>query len=178
MSVPRGAHAYWGGRGRLLGSRWTRPLSAHECVVNHARVPGRELTATRILSNGATGADCGRSVVVGVRWSPSPKGPTVTRKLCTGPIVDVSFDLEVRRQHSRCVRGMPEVFDTSARPWIDSGAADTRRRPTGCAPSSRPAPRGAGDRRAPGLTIRTAPPGRSGVGSDLLEQVRHERRDG
>ncbi len=37
--------------------------------------------------------------MVGVRWSPSPKGPTVTRKLYTGPIFDVSFDLEVC-QHS------------------------------------------------------------------------------
>lgn len=83
-----------------------------QCVVNHARGPGRELTETRILSNGATGADCGRSVVVAVRWSPSPKGPTVTRKLYTGPIVDVSFDLEVCQHSANCVRGMPEVFDT------------------------------------------------------------------
>ena len=62
---------------------------------------------------------------MGGRWSPSLKGPTVTRKLYTGPIVDVSFDLEVCQHSANCVRGMPEVFDTSARPWIDSGAADT-----------------------------------------------------
>lgn len=42
----------------------------------------------------------------------------------TGPLLDVSFDGEVCRHAAECVRGMPSVFDTAARPWIDPGAAD------------------------------------------------------
>jgi uncharacterized Fe-S cluster protein YjdI len=41
------------------------------------------------------------------------------RKNYTGPVVDVSFDGEVCQHAAECVRGMPEVFDTSTRPWID-----------------------------------------------------------
>lgn len=38
--------------------------------------------------------------------------------------VDVSWDAE-RCTHARaCVRGLPAVFDTSKRPWVDPGAAD------------------------------------------------------
>ncbi len=49
----------------------------------------------------------------------------MTAKTYVGPLVDVSFDGEVCRHAAECVRGMPSVFDTSARPWIDPGAADT-----------------------------------------------------
>lgn len=40
------------------------------------------------------------------------------RKTYTGAHVDVSFDAEVCRHAAECVRGLPTVFDTKARPWI------------------------------------------------------------
>lgn len=49
----------------------------------------------------------------------------MTRKTYTGPILDVSFDGELCQHAAECVRGMPSVFDTSARPWINPGHADT-----------------------------------------------------
>ncbi len=49
----------------------------------------------------------------------------MTRKLYTGPIVNVSFDGALCKHAAECVRGMPAVFDTSKRPWIDPGVADT-----------------------------------------------------
>jgi uncharacterized Fe-S cluster protein YjdI/predicted GNAT family acetyltransferase len=36
-----------------------------------------------------------------------------------GSEVDVSFDLDVCEHAAECVRGMPEVFNTKARPWIN-----------------------------------------------------------
>lgn len=47
------------------------------------------------------------------------------RKNYYGPVVDVSFDREVCQHAAECVRGMPEVFDTSKRPWIDPTHANT-----------------------------------------------------
>lgn len=49
----------------------------------------------------------------------------MTRKRYTGPLVDVSFDGDICQHAAECVRGMPEVFDTAKRPWIDPGVADT-----------------------------------------------------
>jgi len=49
----------------------------------------------------------------------------MTRKTYTGPIVDVSFDGSICQHAAECVRGMPSVFDTSARPWIDPEHART-----------------------------------------------------
>lgn len=49
----------------------------------------------------------------------------MARKTHAGPIVDVSFDGDVCRHAAECVRGMPEVFDVSKRPWIDPTQADT-----------------------------------------------------
>ena len=49
----------------------------------------------------------------------------MTRKTYTGPILDVSFDAEVCRHAAECVRGMPEVFDTAKRPWINPEVAAT-----------------------------------------------------
>lgn len=51
----------------------------------------------------------------------------MTRKTYVGPIVDVSYDGEVCRHAAECVKGMPAVFDTARRPWIDPGVADTER---------------------------------------------------
>ena len=48
----------------------------------------------------------------------------MSRKTYTGPIVDVSFDLEVSQHAGECVRGMPGVFDTAKRPWIDPDHAN------------------------------------------------------
>ncbi len=47
----------------------------------------------------------------------------MARKLYTGRLVDVSFDGEVCEHAAVCVTEMPEVFDTSARPWINPSAA-------------------------------------------------------
>lgn len=65
----------------------------------------------------------------------------MVRKLYTGPLVDVSFDRELCWYAAECVRGMPEVFDTSKRPWIDprnapdQAAADKLREVVGRCPS-------------------------------------------
>lgn len=48
----------------------------------------------------------------------------MTRKTYYGPIIDVSFDGQVCQHAGECVRGMPTVFDTGKRPWIDPGNAD------------------------------------------------------
>jgi uncharacterized Fe-S cluster protein YjdI len=47
----------------------------------------------------------------------------MARKLYTAAILDVSFDAELCQHAAECVRGMPEVFDTSKRPWINPQAA-------------------------------------------------------
>jgi len=49
----------------------------------------------------------------------------MTRKTYVGPLIDVSFDGAVCQHAAECVRGMPAVFDTARRPWIDPGHADT-----------------------------------------------------
>ncbi|MFE0460349.1 (4Fe-4S)-binding protein [Kitasatospora sp. NPDC058965] len=52
--------------------------------------------------------------------------------------VEVTFDAALCRHAARCVGGLPEVFDTGRRPWIEPGAAEpdrvaevVRRCPTG-----------------------------------------------
>lgn len=47
----------------------------------------------------------------------------MTRKTYFGPLVDVSFDAAVCQHAAECVHGMPTVFDTARRPWIDPGQA-------------------------------------------------------
>ncbi len=42
----------------------------------------------------------------------------MTRKDYAGAELTVSFDLEVCQHAGRCVTGLPAVFDTTARPWI------------------------------------------------------------
>lgn len=49
----------------------------------------------------------------------------MTRKLYTGPIVNVSFDGAICEHAAECVRGMPDVFDTAKRPWINPEVANT-----------------------------------------------------
>lgn len=49
----------------------------------------------------------------------------MTRKLYTGPILDVSFDGSICEHAAECVRGMPSVFNTSSRPWINPEVAQT-----------------------------------------------------
>jgi uncharacterized Fe-S cluster protein YjdI len=49
----------------------------------------------------------------------------MSRKTYTGPVVDVSFDGALCQHAAECVRGMPGVFDTSARPWINPAHAGT-----------------------------------------------------
>jgi uncharacterized Fe-S cluster protein YjdI len=48
------------------------------------------------------------------------------RKNYVGRDVTVSFDAEVCQHSGNCVRGLPAVFDTSKRPWIqpDNASAD------------------------------------------------------
>lgn len=50
----------------------------------------------------------------------------MTRKTYVGHYLNVSFDGELCRHAAECVRGMPEVFDTSRRPWIDPGQVGTQ----------------------------------------------------
>ncbi|MFN8191590.1 MAG: (4Fe-4S)-binding protein [Nocardioidaceae bacterium] len=47
----------------------------------------------------------------------------MTRKTYTGPIIDVSFDGALCQHSANCVNGMPAVFDTARRPWIDPTVA-------------------------------------------------------
>lgn len=49
----------------------------------------------------------------------------MARKEYTGPLVDVTFDGALCAHAGECVRGMPAVFDTAQRPWINPTAADT-----------------------------------------------------
>ena len=49
----------------------------------------------------------------------------MVRKLYPGPIVDVSFDLEICQHAAECVRGMPEIYNTKRRPWINMRRVDT-----------------------------------------------------
>ena len=49
----------------------------------------------------------------------------MTRKLYTGPLLDVSFDGAICEHAAECVRGMPSVFNTSRRPWIDPDVAQS-----------------------------------------------------
>jgi uncharacterized Fe-S cluster protein YjdI len=49
----------------------------------------------------------------------------MTRKLYSGPFLNVSFDGAVCRHAAECVRGVPAVFETSRRPCIDPDVADT-----------------------------------------------------
>ncbi len=50
-----------------------------------------------------------------------------TRKPYRGRDVVVSFDPAVCRHAAECVRGLPEVFDTAKRPWIQPDNADAAR---------------------------------------------------
>ena len=45
------------------------------------------------------------------------------RKTYEGKGIDVSFDNEVCEHSGECVRGLPLVFDTKRRPWIDPDGA-------------------------------------------------------
>jgi uncharacterized Fe-S cluster protein YjdI len=47
----------------------------------------------------------------------------VSRKTYTGTDVDVSFDAAVCAHAAECVRGLPAVFDTQRRPWIQPDGA-------------------------------------------------------
>ncbi|WP_026926754.1 (4Fe-4S)-binding protein [Granulicoccus phenolivorans] len=49
----------------------------------------------------------------------------MTRKHYRGPLVDVTDERALCIHSTECVRGMPAVFDTGRRPWIDPTAADT-----------------------------------------------------
>ncbi|HYI25961.1 MAG TPA: (4Fe-4S)-binding protein [Thermomicrobiales bacterium] len=49
----------------------------------------------------------------------------MTRRMYTGPIVNVSYDGELCQHSGVCVRGMQSVFDTAKRPWIDPEEAST-----------------------------------------------------
>jgi uncharacterized Fe-S cluster protein YjdI len=42
----------------------------------------------------------------------------VSRKTYEGREVDVSFDPDVCIHAAECVKGLPAVFDTGRRPWI------------------------------------------------------------
>jgi uncharacterized Fe-S cluster protein YjdI len=48
----------------------------------------------------------------------------MTRKAYRSEEITVSFDLERCIHSAECVRGLPEVFDTEKRPWIQPDRAE------------------------------------------------------
>ena len=73
------------------------------------------------------------------------------RKSYDGKEITVSFDAEVCRHAAECVKGLPAVFDTQRRPWIDPDgaspeevAAQVRRCPSGALQYQLRAPAGSG----------------------------------
>lgn len=50
----------------------------------------------------------------------------MTRKTYTGEEIDVTFDLKQCIHTGRCTRGLPEVFDTKKRPWIQIGESEAQ----------------------------------------------------
>ena len=65
----------------------------------------------------------------------------MARKTYNGPVLDVSFDGEVCQHSGNCINGMPLVFDTAERPWInpehaaDHASANLLREVVGRCPS-------------------------------------------
>jgi uncharacterized Fe-S cluster protein YjdI len=59
------------------------------------------------------------------------------RKAYEGKDITVSFDPEVCQHAANCVRGLPTVFDTKKRPWIqpDGAPADEVAAQVGRCPS-------------------------------------------
>ena len=49
---------------------------------------------------------------------------TPTGKAYEAPGITVYFDGEICQHSERCISGLPEVFDTSRRPWITATGAD------------------------------------------------------
>ncbi|MEV1044402.1 (4Fe-4S)-binding protein [Streptomyces sp. NPDC049916] len=49
------------------------------------------------------------------------------RRSYEGRSVTVTFEAALCRHAAECVRGLPEVFDTARRPWIQPDAADAGR---------------------------------------------------
>ena len=73
-------------------------------------------------------------------------------KAYVGKDVVVTFDADVCQHAAECVRGLPQVFDTKKRPWIDpdGAAADAVRAQVARCPS------GALQYRDPGMDKRLA----------------------
>lgn len=83
---------------------------------------------TFAVVNDASGAAVGAVAVARAASKPDkPADPRdeKTRKLYTGPIVDVTFDGSLCIHSGNCTGGMPSVFDTSRRPWVNPSVADT-----------------------------------------------------
>lgn len=79
---------------------------------------------TFAVANDESGAAIGAIAVA--RPSP-PKDPrdVPNTKVYRGPIVDVSFDGPKCIHSGNCTGGMPEVFNTTRRPWVNPEEADT-----------------------------------------------------
>lgn len=83
---------------------------------------------TFAVVNDASGAAIGAVAVARAATRPEkPADPRdeLTLKLYTGPIVDVTFDGTLCIHSGNCTGGMASVFNTSKRPWVNPGAADT-----------------------------------------------------
>jgi len=50
----------------------------------------------------------------------------MSRRRYTGHAIDVTFDAEICKHSGYCVKGLPAVFDTKKKPWIqpDEASAD------------------------------------------------------
>ncbi|MRH91504.1 hypothetical protein GFY24_29375 [Nocardia sp. SYP-A9097] len=55
---------------------------------------------------------------------PQPQAPTPPGRAYTAPGVTVYFDAARCLHFAECVRGLPNVFDTAARPWIQPANAE------------------------------------------------------
>ena len=48
----------------------------------------------------------------------------MARRVYTSEKINVSFDASLCVHTANCLRGLPQVFDLEAKPWISPGAAD------------------------------------------------------
>lgn len=53
----------------------------------------------------------------------TPRDEASLGKAYTAPAITVYFDPGRCRHYAECVRGLPQVFDTSRRPWISADPA-------------------------------------------------------
>ncbi len=103
----------------------------------------------------------------------SPANGAPVRKTYRSEDIAVTFDAGLCRHAAECVRGLPAVFDTDRRPWVEPGAAPAeqvaevvRRCPTGALGYL--LADGTGERPARPTEVRRTPDGRLLLRGELL----------